>query len=64
MCYDVQAAVMVGRQSILWVIPHSDIRSPVPAMATALGLKQQDAAKLVERMPVLLACETSWLKLK
>jgi len=46
---------MVGRQSILWVIPRSDIRSPVPAIATALGLQQPDAAKLVERMPVLLA---------
>eukprot|EP00775_Hariotina_reticulata_P005392 gene5392-5626_t len=58
-----KAAVMVGRQSMLWVIPRSDIRSPVPAIATALGLQQQDATALVERMPVLLACETSWLKL-
>lgn len=68
---------MIGRQPMLWVVSRGDVRSNVPALARALGLQQQhhqpaagqqeeaaDATSLVERMPVLLACETSWLKLK
>jgi hypothetical protein len=54
---------------MLWVINKGDVRTNVPALAAALGLQQQqqqggDAATLAERMPVLLACETEWLKLK
>jgi hypothetical protein len=65
---------------MLWVINHSDVRTQVPALARALGLEQQqqheqaahqqqqqqgaDASTLAERMPVLLACETDWLRLK
>ena len=65
-----QAAVMVGHQPMLWVVNRSDVRTNVPALAGALGLEQQqqqqgaDAATLAERMPVLLACETEWLRLK
>lgn len=59
-----QAAVMLGRQSMLWVIGAGDVRSPVPAIATGLGISKEEAGGLVERMPVLLACEQSWLKLK
>ena len=60
---------MVGHQPMLWVINRGDVRTSVPALARALGLEQQqqegaDAATLAERMPVLLACETDWLKLK
>lgn len=67
---------MVGRQPMLWVINRSDVRTSVSALAQALGLEQQgegdgtsasaaaDAATLAERMPVLLACETEWLRLK
>lgn len=71
---------MVGHQPMLWVINRSDVRTPVPALARALGLEQQqqqqtpdqqqqqqqgaDASTLAERMPVLLACETDWLRLK
>lgn len=55
---------MLGRQSMLWVVGRGDVRSPVPAIASALGLEAQQAAALVERMPVLLACETAWLTLK
>jgi hypothetical protein len=57
---------------MLWVVNRSDVRTNVPALAGALGLEQQqqqqqqgaDAATLAERMPVLLACETEWLRLK
>jgi hypothetical protein len=73
-----QAAVMIGRQPMLWVVSSGDVRTSVPALANALGLQQQQqqqqsqqpdqgggsAAALVERMPVLLACETAWLQLK
>lgn len=64
MLYPLQAAVMVGRQSMLWVIARGDVRSPAPAIATSLGLSQEEACSLVENMPVLLACEQAWLKLK
>jgi hypothetical protein len=59
-----QAAVMLGRQSMLWVVARGDVRSAVPAVATGLGLSKDEASQLVERMPVLLACEAAWLKLK
>lgn len=59
-----QAAGMLGRQSMLWVVSRGDVRSNVPAITTALGLTTDEAAALVERMPVLLACEPGWLQLK
>jgi hypothetical protein len=59
-----QAAVMLGRQSMLWVVARGDVRAAVPAVASGLGLAQEEAAKLVEKMPVLLACEAAWLRLK
>lgn len=61
---------MVGHQPMLWVVNKGDVRTNVPALAAALGLQQPqqqqggDAATLAERMPVLLACETDWLRLK
>lgn len=55
---------MLGRQSMLWVVTRGDVRSNVPAITTALGLSKEEAVALVERMPVLLACETGWLQLK
>jgi hypothetical protein len=42
----------------------ADQACAVPAVATGLGLSKDEASQLVERMPVLLAYEAPWLKLK
>lgn len=59
-----QAAEMLGRQSMLWVVTRGDVRSNVSVITTTLGVTSDEAVGLIERMPVLLACEQAWLKLK
>ena len=60
----VQAVDMVGAQPLLWVIPPSDMRNSCDAIAAALGVEAAEAQLLVTKMPLLLALEPQWLRLR